>query len=136
MNKATGLASCHVGYVPIPYFKNTSYNVFDGEYLCCDFDYRVHETAQNRHKLYCMNGLIRGKILQNNPKINWKNCLDGEAISIDQDLDLLGNVEPISNNEQKLKDYLENHPTKHKNKRKKSYIISFERNGCSRYVKF
>lgn len=90
--------------------------------MCCDFDYRVHETAQNRHKSYCMNGLIRGKILKNNPNINGKNCLDGEAISIGQDKDLIGNVEPISNNEQKLKDCLENHPTKHKKKRKKKKV--------------
>jgi hypothetical protein len=84
VNNKTGLASCHVGYVPERYFHWTPCAAFDGLYLVIEFDYRLDDLSTNHRFSYRNSGLVQTKFIKENPLINGHDCTANKPIVVDQ----------------------------------------------------
>jgi hypothetical protein len=65
VNPITGLAGCHVGYLPGRYLALHYIEVFNKVYLHVKKDYRSNKLKMNRNKSIRNHGLVSGHIITN-----------------------------------------------------------------------
>jgi hypothetical protein len=93
VNILTGLASCHVGYVPDRYFHLSSRAAFNGLYLVVDLDYRINYFKSNRFYSHQYRGVVHAKIIKGHPLVNGCDCTNGQPIMITEEF--INNFLPV-----------------------------------------